>query len=144
MPFYLAPFEGSGIVDDPYRPQGVDGASEWAAVDLRANATLPDGYCLLWTKEGITGPDVIRLPDDNASNPDLDQTMPDSKSDEVASALDLVNSKVRGRSTRTLISGSLTDLAADLAINEVRAERDGVRRIRMGGAGVVWEEERDG
>lgn len=144
MPYYLAPVVGSGTNDDPFRPQGSDGASKWAAVDLRADATQAAGHVLLWTKEGITGDGLIQLPDTNADQPDLDRELPRSRADQVADALGVAKGKMRGRSTRTLIAGALTDLAADLGINEVRAELDGVRRIRMGPAGVVWDEERDG
>lgn len=141
MPFYLAPWEGAGTTPDPFRPQGADG--QWAAVDLRSDATLVDGYCLLWSKTGLTGDGLIQLPDANADNPDLDKTMPDSASDECADALGIARSKVRGRSTRSFIGGAVTDLAADIGIPELRAELDGVRRVRMGAAGVVWDEERD-
>lgn len=143
MPYYLATWEFDSE-EGSFVPQGARGASEWAAIDLRSDATSSFGRCLLWTKEGITGSDLIQLPDANANNPNLDQTMPNNKADEVANALGLTNDKARGRSTRSLIKGSLTDLAADLGINEVQPERDGVRRIHMGGAGVVWDEGRDG
>lgn len=143
MPYYLAPWEHDPD-QDAFVPQGASDASAWAAVDLRSDATVVDGHCLLWAKEGVTGDGLIQLPDANASNPDLDETLPDSKADECADALGLASSKVRGRSTRGLVKGCLTDLAADLGVNEVRAERDGVRRVHMGGAGVVWDEERDG
>lgn len=143
MPYYLAPWEFDSD-EGAFVPQGASGASVWAAVDLRSDATVADGYCLLWSKTGLTGDGLIQLPDVNADQPDLDRELPRSRADEVAAALGVAKGKMRGRSTRTLIAGALTDLASDLGINEVRPDRDGVRRIRMGGAGVVWDEGRDG
>lgn len=144
MPYYLATWEGSGTDEDGFVPQGSADATNWAAVDLRPDATVSSGRCLLWTDKGVTGADLIQLPDANADNPDIDAKMPDSVADDVANALGIASSKVRGRSTRSLVGGALTDLAADIGVKELRAERDGVRRVRMGGAGLVWDEERDG
>lgn len=143
MPYYLAPWEFDPD-EGAFVPQGARGASEWAAIDLRSDATVVDGYCLLWSKTGVQGDGLIQLPDVNADTPDLDRELPNQRADEAADALGVGKGKVRGRSTRSLISGSLTDLAADLGLNEVQPERDGVRRIHMGGAGVVWDEGRDG
>lgn len=143
MPWYLAPFDGDGT-EAPFRPRGTDGISGWAAVDLRADSTQQSGRCLLWTSQGVTGDGLVQLPEPNTADPDPGVTLPDSVADNVASALGLANSKIRGRSSRTLIAGVVTDLAADLGIKEVAPEADGVRRVRMGDAGVVWDEERDG
>lgn len=143
MPFYLAPWDGTGTEDDPFHPRGVDGG-DWAAVDLRPDASRGDGWCLLWSRAAVQGDGLIQLPNVNADQPDLDRELPTQRADEAADALGLDRARVRGRSTRSLIAGALTDLAEELGVNPARAERDGVRRIRMGGAGVVWDEERDG
>lgn len=52
MPYYLAPYIGSGTADDPCRPRGFE-QGQWAAIDLRPNggATLDGGglnACLLY------------------------------------------------------------------------------------------------
>lgn len=47
MPYYLAPYVGSGTYKDPYVPRGADQPG-WAAIDLRPDCTVLDGFALMF------------------------------------------------------------------------------------------------
>lgn len=52
--YYLARWSGAGTEADPYRPDlPLTGA--WQAVDLRPDATVPDGWCVVWTADPQIG-----------------------------------------------------------------------------------------
>lgn len=136
MPFYLSAWEGSGTAEDGFTPQGASQASAWAAADLRPDSTSGSGRCLLWTDVDVTGTGLIELPA-------LDTELSTPQANAVSNALGIARGRIVGHTTRTLAGALLTAMAADLGIPELRGGRDGVRRVRMGLAGVVWDEERD-
>ena len=67
MPYYLAPYIGSGGADDPFRPRGSDDPT-WAAIDLRPDVTRLDGgglnACLLWVFTPSSDPALFHIADD--------------------------------------------------------------------------------
>lgn len=135
MPFYLSFWEADPDGEVDWVPQGARQTSTWAAVDLRPRGT-EGGRCLLWTDVAVVGPDLVELPD-------LDAGLSNQQAKAVSDALGVANGKIRGHTTRTLTGAVLTDLAADLGVPELPPESDGVRRVRIGGAGAVWDEGRD-
>lgn len=58
MAFYVSRYTGTGTAEDPFRPVAADAAQaagqQWAAIDLRADATQPDGWCFAWTSGVLT------------------------------------------------------------------------------------------
>jgi hypothetical protein len=69
MPYYLAPYRGSGTRSDPFRPVGSDQPG-WSAIDLRADKGVTVdgggwGFALLYLPPGTTAPaQVIKLAED--------------------------------------------------------------------------------
>jgi hypothetical protein len=69
MPYYLAPYVGSGTRNDPFRPVGSDQPG-WSAIDLRADKGVTVdgggwGFALLYLPPGIPTPArAIKLADD--------------------------------------------------------------------------------
>jgi hypothetical protein len=69
MPYYLAPYVGSGTRNDPFRPVGSDQPG-WSAIDLRAdNGVTVDGggwgFALLYLPPGTSAPArAIKLAED--------------------------------------------------------------------------------
>ncbi len=54
MPLYLSPYVGSGSYKDPFTPKyGI--RRGWAACDLRPDAAVPSGFCLLYSPEIVPG-----------------------------------------------------------------------------------------
>ena len=66
MPYYIAPYIGSGTDLDPFRPRGSDDPT-WSAIDLRPDPTRLDGgglnACLLWVFTPSSDPALFRLAD---------------------------------------------------------------------------------
>ena len=60
MPYYLAPYMGTGTDDDPFRPRSSD-QSGWSAIDLRPNAGIIDGWCFLFLPAHDPDHDLILL-----------------------------------------------------------------------------------
>lgn len=51
---YLAPFVGSGVKGDPFRPRGWDAMEGWQMIDLRPDPTVSAGFCLLHAPASIS------------------------------------------------------------------------------------------
>lgn len=66
MPYYLAPYIGTGTVLDPFRPRGSDDPT-WSAVDLRPDSSRLDGgglnACLLWLFTPSSDPNLTFIAD---------------------------------------------------------------------------------
>jgi hypothetical protein len=52
--FYICRYAGTGTIQDPYRPNGVDTAASWTAIDLRGIVTSND--CFLELPDGSPAP----------------------------------------------------------------------------------------
>lgn len=81
MPYYLAPYVGSGTRQDPRRPRGADDHAQWAAIDLRPDPTVAAGYALVWTPGPASGAGVAKLCDS------AEETLPLSVRSALGSAL---------------------------------------------------------
>ena len=122
MPYYLAPYTGSGGVgsgepdDDVFRPAGSDGKPYWSAIDLRRDTTKNGGACLLY------------LPD-----PNLDtrlEKIADMKDDQMsARTLDRMRGKLFIPGTRNL-SGIFKDVVADILFTPPPGLWKGIRPSR--------------
>lgn len=62
MPYYLAPYKGSGTTPDPFRPEGSDQPG-WSAIDLRPDASVITGRCLLYLPVADANPLLRKLSD---------------------------------------------------------------------------------
>lgn len=62
MPYYLAPYKGSGTRADPFRPEGSDQPG-WSAIDLRPDASVLTGRCLLYLPVADANPLLRKLSD---------------------------------------------------------------------------------
>ena len=67
MPYYIAPYIGSGGVgsgepgDDVFRPAGTDGKPDWSAIDLRRNSSKKAGSCLLFLPDPDLDPRLEKI-----------------------------------------------------------------------------------
>ncbi len=62
MPFYLAPYKGLGTTKNPFRPEGSDQPG-WSAIDLRPDASVITGRCLLYLPVADANPLLRKLTD---------------------------------------------------------------------------------
>jgi hypothetical protein len=122
--YSLAPYVGTGRDADPFRPRGSE--QPWRAIDLRPDATRPDGYALLVTPEPVRERGVIDLgpsPDDRWSMRSLASRL----------GVSLNRSTLRQATAALLIRDSRID---GTRWRPVWPERDGVYRIWLGG--LLW------
>lgn len=112
MPYYLAPYVGSGVKGDPYRPRGADG-QEFSSLDLRPGRDV----ALLWTPAPVTDAQLITLGDD---------------------AIESVTDGIRNRLTtamgRTVTGATVQEVVVGLAtaITANGADRTGRVRVYLG------------
>lgn len=124
--FYLAPYVGTGAVDDPFKPP-VSG--EFSAVDLRGDVTTQSGWCLVRVPapEPISG--ALDLGDD------LDGSMPRGISQTLENRLGLTlddSNRLRAIIPELLLLHG-TAPSDRTRWNRLRATRGGLHQIIIGG-----------
>lgn len=94
MPYYLAPYKGTGTHADPFRPEGSDQPG-WSAIDLRPDGSVITGRCLLYLPVADANPRLRKLSDGKteligAANRDALRTAlqsPDLQNDQFAAVV---------------------------------------------------------
>jgi hypothetical protein len=79
VPYYLAPYIGTGADDNRFRPRQSDAQTGWSAIDLRPDPSVasgPSNVCLLWLPNAVVDgalKKVAESPDERVSQADCDQ-----------------------------------------------------------------------
>lgn len=154
MYFYASGWTGTGAQGDPFRPAVVPLLSgSWQAIDLRRDVTVRTGLAIVGTDARCveTGELFTRWASLTSALAARDAGLPGARylGDE-STTLSVVARSVWGRiagfDTRldsTTVGAALAEvlvtraLAGGSTVPPLQPERDGVRRIRLGGQ--VWE-----
>lgn len=62
--FWLSGWDGDGTRERPFVPSAAHGATDWVALDLRADVTSADGYALVWADASDGGVWLADAPDE--------------------------------------------------------------------------------
>ena len=106
MPYYLAPYVGSGTDSDPFRPRRSGDVEQvgWSAIDLRPDSSVasgPSNVCLLWLPSGAFVDGALKKVADTP-----DQIVPQADCDQINAFLGT-----------TVTSGPFSDVVAQIMLN---------------------------
>ena len=130
MPYYLAPYIGTGTNSDPFRPRGSDQAG-WGAIDLRADFAQVTGRCLLW----LPVPDADFALTELATVPTESLSVPRRQGLESVLGVTLTQTRFQQIVEELLLTHARAD---GTRWKPLRPMRDGLYRIYLGGLLSEW------